>query len=183
MPDLDTRMGSRTIVLAGFMGTGKSSVGRRLAARLGREFVDTDALIEQEAGTSITRIFADRGEAEFRAREKRAVAVAVAVGEDGRVVAVGGGAILDRENLAAMKAGGPVVCLTARPEIVLSRVVHDTGRPLLQGPQPLETIRGLMAERADAYARADVTIDTSDLTPDEVVEHLLNALADAGFRL
>ena len=181
MPDLDTRMGSRTIVLAGFMGTGKSSVGRRLAARLGREFVDTDALIEQEAGTSITRIFADRGEAEFRAREKRAVAVAV--GEDGRVVAVGGGAILDRENLAAMKAGGPVVCLTARPEIVFARVAHDTGRPLLQGPQPLETIRGLMAERADAYARADVMIDTSDLTPDEVVEHLLNALADAGFRL
>ena len=181
MPDLDTRMGSRTIVLAGFMGTGKSSVGRRLAARLGREFVDTDALIEQEAGTSITRIFADRGEAEFRVREKRAVAVAV--GEDGRVVAVGGGAILDRENLAAMKAGGPVVCLTARPEIVFTRVAHDTGRPLLQGPQPLETIRGLMAERADAYARADVMIDTSDLTPDEVVECLLNALADAGFRL
>ncbi len=181
MPGLDTRMGSRTIVLAGFMGTGKSSVGRRLAARLGREFVDTDALIEQEGGTSITRIFADRGEAEFRAREKRAVAVAV--GEDGRVVAVGGGAILDRENLAAMKAGGPVVCLTARPEIVLARVAHDTGRPLLQGPQPLETIRGLMAERADAYARADVTIDTSDLTPDEVIETLLNALADAGFRL
>lgn len=181
MPDLDTRMGSRTIVLAGFMGTGKSSVGRRLAARLGREFVDTDALIEQEAGTSITRIFADQGEAEFRAREKRAVAVAV--GEDGRVVAVGGGAILDRENLAAMKAGGPVVCLTARPEIVLARVAHDTGRPLLQGPQRLETIRGLMAERADAYARVDVTIDTSDLTPDELVEHLLNALADAGFRL
>ena len=181
MTDLDTRMGSRTIVLAGFMGTGKSSVGRRLAARLGREFVDTDALIERDAGTSITRIFADRGEAEFRAREKRAVAVAV--GEDGRVVAVGGGAILDGENLAAMKAGGPVVCLTARPEIVLARVAHDTGRPLLQGPQPLETIRGLMAERADAYAQADVTIDTSDLTPDEVVERLLSTLADEGFRL
>lgn len=181
MTDLDTRMGSRTIVLAGFMGTGKSSVGRRLAARLGREFVDTDALIERDAGTSITRIFADRGEAEFRALEKQAVTVAV--GEEGRVVAVGGGAILDGENLAAMKAAGPVVCLTAPPEIVLARVAHDTGRPLLQGPQPLETIRGLMAERADAYARADVTIDTSDLTPDEVVKRLLHALADAGFRL
>lgn len=181
MPDLDTQMGSRTIVLAGFMGTGKSSAGRRLAARLGREFVDTDALIERDAGTSIARIFADRGEAEFRAREKRAVAVAV--GKEGRVVAVGGGAILDGENLAAMKAAGPVVCLTARPEIVLARVAHDTGRPLLQGPQPLETIRGLMAERAGAYARADVTIDTSDLTPDEVIETLLNALAAAGFRL
>lgn len=181
MTGLDTRMGSCTIVLAGFMGTGKSSVGRRLAARLGREFVDTDALIEQDAGTSITRIFADYGEAEFRAREKRAVAVAV--DEDGRVVAVGGGAILDGENLAAMKAAGPVVCLTARPEVVLARVAHDTGRPLLQGPQPLETIRGLMAERADAYARAAVTIDTSELTPDEVVETLLHTLADAGFRL
>ena len=181
MTGLDTRMGSRTIVLAGFMGTGKSSVGRRLAAQLGREFVDTDALIEQDAGTSITRIFADHGEAEFRAREKRAVVVAVE--KEGRVVAVGGGAMLDGENLAAMKAGGPVVCLTARPEIVLARVAHDTGRPLLQGPRPLETIRGLMAERADAYARADVTIDTSDLTPDEVVESLLHALADAGFRL
>ena len=181
MTDLDTRMGSRTIVLAGFMGTGKSSVGRRLAARLGREFVDTDALIERAAGTSIARIFADRGEAEFRALEKQAVTVAV--GKEGRVIAVGGGAILDGENLAAMKAAGPVVCLTARPEIVLARVAHDTGRPLLQGPQPLETIRGLMAERADAYARADVTIDTSDLTPDEVIERLLNALADAGFRL
>lgn len=181
MPGLDTRMGSRTIVLAGFMGTGKSSVGRRLAARLGREFVDTDALIERAAGTSIARIFADRGEAEFRALEKQAVTVAV--GKEGRVIAVGGGAILDGENLAAMKAAGPVVCLTARPEIVLARVAHDTGRPLLQGPQPLETIRGLMAERADAYARADVTIDTSDLTPDEVVERLLHALADAGFRL
>ncbi len=178
-------MSVRTIVLAGFMGTGKSSVGRRLAARLDREFVDTDVLVERDAGKSIARIFADHGEAEFRARERRAVRRAVE-GRDGgagRVVAVGGGAILDEENLEAMRAGGPVVCLTARPEVILTRVADDTGRPLLQGPRPLETIGALMAERADAYARADVTIETSDLTPNEGAEHVLNALADKGFRL
>lgn len=174
-----TAPGPCNIVLAGFMGTGKSAVGRRLAERLERRFIDTDTVVEQEAGKSISRIFADHGEPGFRERERRAVR-RIAQERTG-VIAVGGGAFLDDENAAVMKASGLVVCLTARPDVILRRVGRDTNRPLLRGPYPLENIRRLLSERADAYTRADITIDTSDLTPDEVVETVLRALADTGF--
>ena len=167
----------RNIIFVGFMGTGKSLVARRLAKRLGRRFVDTDACIEREADMSIAQIFATEGEAAFRQRERQAIARACQ--EKGMVIATGGGAIIDRENARIMKASGPVICLTARPEVILQRVRGDTTRPLLQGPNPLEKIQRLLADRAEAYARADITIDTSSLGPDAVVEAALTALTQA----
>ncbi len=164
----------RNIIFVGFMGTGKSLVARRLAERLGRRFVDTDAGIEHEADMSIAQIFATEGEAAFRQRERHAIARACQ--EKEIVIATGGGAIVDRENARTMKASGPVICLTARPEVILQRVRGDTTRPLLQGSNPLEKIQQLLADRAAAYARADITIDTSSLGPDAVVEATLTAL-------
>ena len=126
----------RNIIFVGFMGTGKSLVASRLAKRLGRRFVDTDTWIEHEAAMSIAQIFAAEGEAAFRQRERHAIARACQ--EKELVIATGGGAIVDRENARTMKASGPVICLTARPEVILQRVRGDTTRPLLQGPNPLE---------------------------------------------
>ena len=169
----------RNIIFVGFMGTGKSVVARRLAKRLGRRFIDTDSCIEHEAGMSIAQIFATEGEAAFRQREKRALTQACQ--EKGMVIATGGGAIVDRENAATLKASGPVICLTARPEVILQRIQGDTTRPLFQGPNPLEKIQHLLADRAEAYARADITIDTSGVGPDAVVETTLAALAQESF--
>ncbi len=167
----------RNIIFVGFMGTGKSLVAKRLAKRLGRRLVDTDACIEHEADMSIAQIFATEGEAAFRQRERQAIARACQ--EKEMVIATGGGAITDKENARTMKASGPVVCLTARPEVIIQRVQGDTTRPLLQGPNPLEKIQRLLADRAAAYARADITIDTSSLDPDAVVEATLTALTQA----
>ena len=167
----------RNIIFVGFMGTGKSLVARRLAKRLGRRFVDTDAWIEHEANMPIAQLFATEGEAAFRQRERQAIAWACQ--EKEMVVATGGGAIVDRENARTMKASGPVICLTARPEVILQRVQGDATRPLLQGPNPLEKIQQLLADRAEAYARADITIDTSRLGPDAVIEATLTALAQS----
>jgi len=168
----------RNIIFVGFMGTGKSLVAKRLAKRLGRRFVDTDACIEHEADMSIAQIFATEGEAAFRQRERQAIARACQ--EKEMVIATGGGAIIDKENARTMKASGPVVCLTARPEVIIQRVQGDATRPLLQGLNPLEKIQRLLADRAAAYARADITIDTSSLDPDAVVEATLTALTQAG---
>lgn len=164
----------RNIIFVGFMGTGKSLVARRLAKRLGRRFIDTDACIEHEANMPIAQIFATEGEAAFRQRERHAIRRVCQ--EKEIVVAMGGGAIVDRENARTMKASGPVICLTARPEVILQRVQGDTTRPLLQEPNPLDNIQQLLADRAEAYTRADITIDTSSLGPDAVVEAILTAL-------
>ena len=160
-----------TVVLTGFMGTGKTSIGERLAARLERPFVDTDALIERREGRSIAAIFAADGEPHFRAIERRAIGEALAV--PGAVVATGGGAIVDPANLAALRAAAPLVCLTARPEVILARTTTARSiRPLLQDDDPLGRITALLAERAPAYAQADLTLDTSDRRLDDLVADL-----------
>jgi shikimate kinase len=166
--------GGRNIILTGFMGTGKSTVGKRVAARVGGEFVDTDALIEQEEGMPISRIFAEKGEAYFRQREAHVIDRVCRGG--GRVITTGGGAVADAANAARLKGSGTVVCLTARPEVILERVRGNTDRPLLRGEDPLGKIRALLAARAEAYAKADVMIDTSALAVDDVVEAVLRAV-------
>jgi shikimate kinase len=120
-------MGARAIVLMGFMGTGKSEVGRRLAQRLGRAFVDTDQLVEERAGKRVAAIFADDGEAAFRTLERTAVADAAARG--GAVIAVGGGAVLDAENVRRLREAGVLVHLTARPEAILQRIAPPPRAP------------------------------------------------------
>ena len=157
-----------TVVLTGFMGTGKTSVGERLAARLGQPFVDTDALIERRAGRPIAAIFAAEGEAQFRSAERRAIAEAVAV--PGAVIATGGGAIADPGNLATLRAAAPIICLTARPDVILARTqAGGPVRPLLQGDDPARLVAELLAQRSAAYAEAELILDTSDRTIDDLV--------------
>ena len=163
------------IVLTGFMATGKSEVGRRLAKRLGRAFIDTDRLVESRAGKSVAAIFASDGEAAFRRLERAAITDAVAPGDT--VVALGGGAVLDDDNVARVRAAGVLVCLTARPDTILARIGDVARRPLLAGGDPRANVERLLAERRGAYeGAADLMIDTSDRTVDEVVEDIREQL-------
>jgi shikimate kinase len=164
------------------MGAGKSTVGRALAARQGRRFVDADAEIERRAGARIPEIFASRGETGFRALE-REVAGELA-GRDA-VVALGGGAIVQAGVREALAAAGPIVYLRARPETLLARVGDAGDRPLLAGLDDetrLARLRELLAERETAYAGADLCIDTDGMTPDAVAEGIEQALATHGRR-
>jgi shikimate kinase len=167
------------IILTGFMGTGKSSVGKRLAKRLGWEFVDVDRLIEAGARMPIARIFAERGEPVFRRLERRAIARAAK--GDRQVIATGGGAFVNPESRARLRLTGPVICLTAKPQVILGRIGKRVdARPLLAGRAgPLARIRALLARRAPAYAHADLTIDTSALSVDEVVERIWETLSSS----
>lgn len=160
------------IVLTGFMGTGKTTVGKRLARRLGWQFVDIDSLIVASAKESVANIFAEHGEAVFRRLEKRAIAKAIR--GDKRVIATGGGAFADSESRRLLRATGPAICLTAQPKAILQRVGPNfASRPMLSGAaSPLARIQQLMAQRHPAYAKADLTIDTSHLSVEEVVERV-----------
>lgn len=169
------------VVLTGMMGTGKTSVGERLAAELGVPFVDTDVLVERSAGRSVAAIFASDGEAAFRVAEKRAIREALQV--PGAVVATGGGAIVDPENLAVLRAAAPIVCLTARPDVILARVrAAGPTRPLLRDADPAARIAALLAARATAYAEADLTIDTSARALADVVADVRAFLRRRGGR-
>ncbi len=160
------------IVLIGFMGTGKTAVGKRLAKRLGWPLVDIDEQIETSAQMPIGRLFEERGEAVFRRLERRIIS-RVTRG-DHQVIATGGGAFVEPASRAKLKGSGQVVCLTARPRTILERVKPKLAmRPLLaRMADPLARIKTLLQQRATAYAQADATVDTSDLTVDEVLERV-----------
>ncbi|HYR95111.1 MAG TPA: shikimate kinase [Candidatus Binatus sp.] len=162
------------VILTGFMATGKTEVGRRLARALGRPFVDIDGLVEAAAGKKVPEIFAAEGEVRFRDLERAAVAEACQVPD--AVVATGGGTLLDPENRRRLAAAGPIVCLSASPEEIVRRVGRGTSRPLLAstngGSDRLSRIRALLAERAPAYALATHTVDTGGLGVDDVVERV-----------
>ncbi|MBI4598140.1 MAG: shikimate kinase [Candidatus Omnitrophica bacterium] len=164
------------ITLTGFMGTGKTSVGKKLAKHLGWRFVDVDQLIESSANMSVPEIFEKRGEAVFRRMERRCISRAVR----GRhqVIATGGGAFVDAETRAHLRVTGPVVCLTASPQVIVSRVGRKLSRrPMLSGhANPLARIKTLLAQRASAYAKADVAIDTSHLSAEETVQRICREL-------
>jgi shikimate kinase/3-dehydroquinate synthase len=159
------------IVLIGFMGTGKTEVGRRLAEQLGRPFVDTDAIIERRAGRTVARIFAEDGEPAFRELESAAVAEAAAA--PGRIIATGGGVPLRDDNMRHLRRHGVIVALTAAPQEILARVGPDAPvRPLL-GSDPESAVRRLLVERDAAYRRADVVFDTSGETAEAVAGQVL----------
>jgi len=166
--DVSARAAARpNVVLIGFMGTGKTAVGRMIAARLGCPFIDTDTLIEERAGRSIPRIFTDEGEEAFRRLEAGVVAE---VGErDGVVIATGGGVVLRPENMANLRRAGVIVALNAEPAAILARVGEGAGRPLL-GEDPEARVRRLLAERTPLYRDADLVVDTSALSLEEVAE-------------
>jgi shikimate kinase len=169
----------RNVVLCGFMATGKTSVGTRLAYLLGYEFLDMDAIIESETGMSIPEIFSSRGEPAFRALEC-SVAEQVAK-RSGCVVATGGGTIVNWQNLDNLKHNGIVIALTADPETIFSRTGSGEDRPMLGKGDHMQRIRSLMEQRAPAYAMADMTVDTSSHSIEEVAEIILSRLKKIGF--
>lgn len=146
------------VALIGFMGAGKTSVGRLVAENLGFEFLDTDELIQSRAGRTIADIFAKEGEPAFRALEKQVVQELSA--RKKTVISTGGGLPTDPENLAALKSYALVVCLWASPEKIWERVRHQSHRPLLHAADPQKKIRELLAAREPFYKQADVLINT-----------------------
>jgi shikimate kinase len=162
-----------TIVLIGFMGAGKSSVGRLVARDLGREFVDTDVLVERMARLPIEEIFQREGEESFRRRE--IVAIDRAVAAPGRVVAVGGGAVLSAENRTVLKQAGLLAYLRATPETLAARLAGVTDRPLLGGTgDRVGRIRDLLVARGPIYETAsDVTVETDRLTAEQAAAEVL----------
>jgi shikimate kinase len=167
------------IFLIGFMGTGKSTVGRLLAAAIGYGFADLDEVIAGVAGQSVAQIFSNEGEAGFRAREEQAVRAAAAMRQT--VIATGGGAPCREANLAAMLAAGRVVALSATPAEVIRRTGTGPGRPLLHGhADPEGVAAALLAVRAPFYARAHHQIDTVGKEPDQVTREILSRLVGGG---
>jgi len=162
------------LILTGFMGTGKTTVGKLLAVRLGYAFVDTDELIEARAGRTISDIFTELGEAAFRQMEAE---VAVGLGKRDRlVISTGGRLMLDTENVAVLGRNGRIFCLTATVDEILSRVSSDGHtRPLLAAENPRARIEGLLLERAALYGQF-LQIDTSGKTPQEVVDLIVDQL-------
>lgn len=160
---------ARNLVLTGFMGTGKTTVGRILADRLALDFVDTDKMIEARAGP-IPRIFERDGEAAFREWERR-VARDLA-GGTGLVIATGGRMMLDPECAACLEPGARVVCLHAAAETIVERIGETARRPLLDVPDAPARVRALLAERAEGYGRF-IAVDTDGRSPDEVADAVM----------
>jgi len=170
-----TATGPRNLVLTGFMGTGKSAVGTRVAQRMGRDFLDMDALIEADFGKPISAIFADEGEAVFRAAETK---LAQQLGEASNlVIATGGGALVNPHNRAALAERGVVVCLTATVEEILARLGEAGDRPLLAGDETERTarVRDLLHQRRHAYAAIAHQVETTHRTLDEVAALVVQA--------
>ncbi len=165
-------MGQENIILTGFMGTGKTTIGTLLAKKLGYGFVDTDQLIEKECGMSIPTFFKSKGEPAFRQMERD---VAKKLGaQSSLVISTGGGFMLDRVNAEILTKTGKVFCLVATPEEILNRISGDSGvdRPLLQGENPGKRIVELLQERQEGYAQFSQFI-TSHKTPLQIVEELI----------
>jgi shikimate kinase len=174
---LTAALGSRSIVLVGMMGAGKSSIGRRLAQRLGIPFVDADAKIEEaHAGVTIAEIFANYGEPYFRSGEQRVIARLLDGGP--QVLPTGGGAYMNAETRAAIRQKGVSVWLKADFEVLMKRVKRraTADRPMLQG-DPAERVRHLMAERYPVYAEADVTVMSREVAHETIVSEIIAALA------
>lgn len=167
----------RNIILTGFMGTGKSTVGRRLAQRLGWRCIDTDDLIVREAGKSISQIFVEDGEPFFRDLESK-----IARGLDNYihyVIATGGGLVLRPENMAALERAGRVVLLEASAETIYERTKRHSHRPLLQGPDPRGNIQRLLDERREAYGRIGLRVATDGRSHEQVIDAILSELQTA----
>jgi shikimate kinase len=170
------RLGPRSIVLVGMMGVGKSSIGRRLGARLGVPFVDADSEIEAAAGgMAIADIFARHGEAAFRTLEARVIARLLEGGP--QVLATGGGAVMNDSTRAAIKAKGVSIWLSADVDVLMRRISkrkHE--RPMLHTDDPTATLRQLLADRTPAYAQADLTVQSREVPHEAIVSEIITAL-------
>jgi len=173
----------RNVYLIGFMGAGKSTVGRILGEALGMEFLDTDRLIVERAGLPIPEIFSRFGEEHFRALEREVIEEIT--GKRGLVVALGGGAPMDDENWRRLRESGVTVYLRESPEVLAARLADDDTRPLLvghSGEARKERIRSLLASRELRYLEAEVVVECRGRRPEEIAADILRRLRDAGFR-
>jgi shikimate kinase len=173
--ELRAALGQRAVVLVGMMGSGKSSVGKRLATRIGLPFIDADTEIETAAGMTIPEIFAQRGEAEFRDGERRVISRVLSTRAP-LVLATGGGAFMNAETREKIAALGISIWLKADADVLMRRVRKNSKRPLLQTPDPEGTLRRLLAEREPTYALADLTLISRDEPHEVVVDNAVAAL-------
>jgi len=166
----------KNIILIGFMGTGKSSVGLKLAQKLKMKFVDMDQQIEQITHMSVSEIFKRHGETRFRSEEK--LLARKLAGQSNLLIATGGGTALDEENLRLLRSNGVIVCLHASPEEILERVNRRKGtRPLLKKNVSIEDIKEMLKAREKYYAQADYHVSTSGKSTEEVSQEIMKLLA------
>jgi shikimate kinase len=158
------------LVITGFMGTGKSVVGKIVAQKLGWQFFDTDEIIEQETGIKIPDIFARKGEPYFRDLETKTAKLLSLLYKS--VISCGGGMVLKSENMDELERTGVVVCLAANPETILERT-KESGRPLLAVKDPLAKIKEMLRAREQFYKRCRLLIDTSALSPEQVADKII----------
>lgn len=168
-------MPERTVVLVGLMGAGKTKIGRRIAARLGLPFVDSDEEIEACAGETIEEIFSNRGETMFRDGERRVIARLLQ--GPVHVLATGGGAFMDPQTRRIIAQRGVSVWLRAELDVLFARVSRRTNRPLLKTPDPRAVLAELIERRYPIYAEADITIDSGDGPPDATAGRTIAMLA------
>ncbi len=171
---LSAALGRRSVVLVGMMGAGKSSIGRRLAARLAIPFVDADTEIEKAAGMPISEIFSIHGEPYFRAGETRVIARLLESGP--QVLATGGGAFMNADTRASIRAKGISVWLRATLDVLYRRIKRRGDRPLLKNADPVETLRRLIDERYPVYAEAAVTVESRDVPHEAIVDEIIEGL-------
>jgi len=156
------------------MAVGKSVVGKKLARRLNRRFMDLDQAIEEKEGMAVSEIFNRKGESYFRTVEKQVLSEVLK--KNGQVIATGGGAILDKENLNLLRERALLICLTAPPATLLRRSSSGKERPLLKGDDRERRVEELLRQREKDYAQAHLSIDTASLSVDEVVEEIIQAV-------
>ena len=162
------------LILIGFMGTGKTAIGRRLAVHLKKEFYDTDLEVEKTTGLTISQLFQKHGEIRFRSEER--LILKQLLKKENCVLATGGGIVLDADNVELMKKRGIIICLMARPEVIYQRVKKRENRPLLQKGDLKQIIKQLLTERQAYYNCADYYLDTSDLDFDEIIEKIVSLI-------
>lgn len=167
------------IVLTGFMGTGKTTIGKALSRETGLKFVDLDELIENEAGMAVKDIFRERGEGFFRDMESGVVKRLTLGGfGNGLIVSTGGGAVVRKENRDAFRSWGTVVCLSSTVDEILRRVENRDDRPLLNTGEKKEAIERLLKEREEAYGHCDLVVDTASLSIKEAVRAIKNFMEE-----
>jgi len=164
----------KNIVLTGFMGSGKSVVGKLLAEKIGFTYLDVDKHIEEEMGLSITDIFAQKGEPYFRTLETKMIKKVSKM--DSLVVSTGGGAVLNPENMSMLESTGVIVCLRAKAETIFERIKNDTNRPLLKVEDPMLKIRVMLENRNRHYCRCSFSIDTDKLSENEIADSIIDTL-------
>ncbi|MDI6889420.1 MAG: shikimate kinase [Thermodesulfovibrionales bacterium] len=165
----------KNIVLTGFMGTGKTAVGRELSRLLNMGLIDVDTEIEKSQEMTINEIFKKFGEPRFREIETEMIKK---VSENKNVIiSTGGGAVLKQENMGAMRKNGVIVCLMATPETILKRTSHNSNRPLLQVENPFGRVKELLNYRRPFYEKADIMIGTDDKTPLQIAEEIIKEIS------